>query len=256
MTRITTILLYIISAGAIQYFLLIACYSGFKTSFLWFWPLLSACCIVYSITLTSCSRNHTSELSHRFSFALVIVFWMILMLFCSVEFRICRAAAQKPSADTEYLIVLGAQVRGDIPSLSLQARIDAAADYLSAHPSVKVLCSGGQGRGENKTEAAAIRDGLVARGINPNRMILEEESTSTRENLLNCLSLLPSVDCPVAIITNEFHCYRAGLIARRTGYTNSSTLSANQFLLTTPHYFVREFFALTKEQLTHHILKR
>ena len=151
------------------------------------------------------------------------------MLLLATECSILHSAAKEPEKEAEYMIVLGAQVRGDTPSLTLKSRIDAAAKYLMTHPELKVICSG---------------------GIDPSRILLEDQSTNTVENLRFCLSLLPDASTKTIIVTNDFHCMRAGLIAKKCGYANSSTLSAGQFLLTTPHYFIREFFALVKDFLS------
>ena len=249
MTRSAFYILNTFGAVSFVYFFIIIAYSGMRTSFLWFWPFLGVCCFLYAYVLRACSLSPAGKAAHRLTPFLTALFWLAFVIFFLVECVLLRSSSSEPREDTEYLIILGAQVRGDTPSLSLQARIDTAGEYLKEHPSVKAICSGGQGPGENKTEAQAIFDELVAAGIEPARLALEDTSTTTRENLRFCLDSLPSKDCPVALVTNGFHCYRAGVIAQKTGYTNVSLLPANHFLATTPHYYMREFFALIKEWL-------
>lgn len=247
MTKSTVFLLNTTSILSILYFIMIALYSGIKTSFLWFWPFLAICCAAVSLLLRYAGRHRTAAPWHVLHPAILVCVWLAFLVLFFTECMILHSASKTPEADAEYMIVLGAQVRGDKPSLSLQARIDTAAEYMLAHPKVTAICSGGQGKGENKSEAAAIRDGLLAAGISADRILLEDASTSTVENLRFCRKLLPAADTPVVIVTNDFHCHRAGRIAEKCGYENASTLAAGQFLLTTPHYFLREFFALFKD---------
>ncbi len=249
MIKSTLTLLNSASVLSLIYFILIALYSGIRTSFLWFWPVLAVCCGVASFLLRYTNLHRTAMPWRILTPTLLIGIWTVFLILFITECAILYTATKEPEENVEYMIVLGAQVRGDKPSLSLQARIDTAAEYLAAHPQVKVICSGGKGRGENKSEAAAIRDGLLLLGIDPARIQMEDTSTNTVENLRFCRELLPTPCPPVLIVTNDFHCKRAGLIAKKCGYMDSSTLSAGQFLLTTPHYFLREFFALLKDFL-------
>ena len=242
-------MLHFIGIISVVYSIIIAAYSGIRTSFLWFWPFLGICCFAYAQFLRLAAL-HAQEKNRRFLPPLLTaLFWFAFLCLFLTECFLLHASEKEPAQDASHLIILGAQVRGDTPSLSLQARIDTAAEFLLAHPEVTAICSGGQGTGENKSEAAAIRDGLLSAGISADRILLEEASTNTVENLRFCQPLLPSPDTPAMIVTNDFHCLRAGLIAKKCGYANSSTLAARQFLLTTPHYFVREFFALLKDFL-------
>lgn len=247
MIKSTIFLLNTTSVLSVIYFIMIAFYSGIKTSFLWFWPFLAVCAAAASFLLRYAQPRRTAAPWRIVSPALMALVWLAFLVLFFTECRILRSATDAPEENAEYMIILGAQVRGDKPSLSLQARIDTAAEYLLAHPAMTAICSGGQGKGENKSEAAAIRDGLLAAGVSSDRIFLEEASTSTAQNLRFCQKLLPSSDTPVVIVTNDFHCHRAGLIAEKCGYENASTLAAGQFLLTTPHYFLREFFALLKD---------
>ena len=86
------------------------------------------------------------------------------------EAIIIKASFGDPRQHCDYMVVLGAGVRGDVPSLSLRNRIDAAYDYLTEHPDVTAILSGGQGEGENITEAQCMFDHLTAMGIDESRL--------------------------------------------------------------------------------------
>ena len=98
---------------------------------------------------------------------------------------------QTPPANLDYLIVLGARVNPDgNPSPALQNRLNAAIDYLAANPETIAIASGGQGADEPVSEATCIRDALVAAGVDPDRILVEDQSTSTAENLTFSLALM------------------------------------------------------------------
>src|SRR5690625_308463 len=100
---------------------------------------------------------------------------------------------QQPKANgkNEYAIILGAKVIGETPSLSLQYRVDSALQYAIEYPHVKLILSGGQGPGEDITEAEAMKRFLLENGIEEKRLLLESESTSTYENIFLSVKLIP-----------------------------------------------------------------
>ena len=106
---------------------------------------------------------------------------------------IALANGKRPRATGRYdtMIVLGAKVRkGGVPTRALQYRLDVAAVYAKAHPHVMIVVSGGQGADEDATEASVMKHYLVAQGIEPSRIIEEDRSTSTYENILFTRALL------------------------------------------------------------------
>ncbi len=248
MLKFTIYLLRFASITSILYFFILIGYSGIRTSFLAIWPVIAIAGLLLSAFLRYAARQSAGTV-HTTGRVLLILFWLGFCFLLGVEGKLIHAGTTQPEQPADYVIILGAQVRGSTPSLTLQARIDKAAEYLAAHPDCLAICSGAQGTGEELSEAAAIQQGLIAHGIAPERILLEDQSTSTQENMLFSKALLPTLDTPVVIITNGFHCYRAGKLARALGYTHVDSLGADRFLATTPHYYLREFFALVKEYL-------
>ena len=124
-------------------------------------------------------------------------------------------AGLEPVADgtNDYAIVLGAKVKKDSLSLSLRYRLDAALAYANENPHVTLILSGGQGADEPMSEAEAMRRFLTDNGIEESRLILEDASTSTYENLLFSKKLLPSDVDSITIISSDFHLARAQKIA-------------------------------------------
>ncbi|MFP3919160.1 YdcF family protein [Lysinibacillus telephonicus] len=125
-----------------------------------------------------------------------------------------------PTADgsNDYLIILGAKIKpSGIPSLALKNRLDVAIDYLNQHEHVQVIVSGGQGHDEPASEASVMAKYLIDAGIDPLRVQLEENSTSTYENLLYSKELLPEEVKEITIISNDFHLARAKYLAKVVG---------------------------------------
>ena len=141
------------------------------------------------------------------------------VFYVALGFDMKRGQKNVASGKHAYLIVLGAKVKpGGIPSLSLQYRLDAALDYLKENPHTKVIVSGGQGPDEEQTEASFMRDYLITNGIEKSRIITEEQSTSTYENLYYSFALLPETEQAVTIVSSDFHLRRATYIANELGY--------------------------------------
>lgn len=174
-----------------------------------------------------------------------------LLLFAALEVLLLSYAVQdNRDAAADAVIVLGAGVNGDRPSLALQTRIDAAADYLSRHPGVPVALSGGQGPGELLPEAQVMYDALRVRF--PDRTFLvENRSTSTAENFAYSKTLLEETgvdtdNAVIAVVTNDFHVLRADLIAQRQGLRTVGVAAPLPYGWLTVNYYIREAFALVK----------
>lgn len=130
---------------------------------------------------------------------------------------VLTASTGNPEAECDYIIVLGAAVHGDVPSLSLAERLNAAISYLNAHPDAKCIVSGGKGTGENISEALCMTRYLTGRGIDPARIIPEDQATSTVENLTFSKALMDNPNAQVGIVSSEYHLYRAGQMAKDLG---------------------------------------
>jgi uncharacterized SAM-binding protein YcdF (DUF218 family) len=143
------------------------------------------------------------------------------------------------------VIVLGARVKGTVPSLALQARIDAAAEYLIENGEAIVIASGGKGAGEDISEAECIKRGLIQQGIAESRIILEDQSTDTYENIAYSKKLLPEESAFGLVATNDFHIFRAKMIAADEKLTIDG-LPAKTPIQALFKSYTREYLALTK----------
>lgn len=154
-----------------------------------------------------------------------------------------------PTDGPEFVVVLGAQIYGDQPSLTLKERLDLAVDYLNAYPRSTVIVSGGRGDDEILTEAAVMEKYLLANGISQSRILKEERAIDTRQNLLYSKALADGqgIDTDsVVIITSEFHLCRAKYYARAMGMEAYGLGSRTWPWILMVNYELREVFAFVK----------
>lgn len=178
-----------------------------------------------------------------------IIFGLGITFFVVIES--CIVVGGMPldeETDCDYIIVLGAQVRGNKPSATLAYRLDAAYDYLLEHPDTKAVVSGGQGPDEIMTEASAMKAYLTEKGIDEGRILLEDESHTTRENLINSFEIIDAekANASIKLVSNRFHILRARMQAKELG-RNVGAIGAANYLYLIPNYYFREFFAVVKE---------
>lgn len=171
----------------------------------------------------------------------------LLVLAVVLTVNMILAANRQPD-ESATVVVLGCRVYGEKASLSLEERLSAAEEYLVAHPQAVCILSGGQGKGEDISEAECMYRYLLERGIAQERLYREEASTSTRENLAFSREIIEKegLNSEIAIITSEYHEYRANLIAKELGMTSASVPASTAPWLF-PAYYVRELYGILYE---------
>lgn len=154
------------------------------------------------------------------------------------------------------MLVLGCQVHPWGPSILLQDRLDEALGYLEEHPDLTVIVSGGQGPDEHDSEAAVMRDYLVEAGVEPARILVEEQSHNTVQNITYSAQLMEEhgldTEQGVLMVSNGFHLTRARMLwGRVTGAgEHLSTLAApSSHAPSRLWMYVREPLALAKSYL-------
>lgn len=153
--------------------------------------------------------------------AVIVVLCLGLTVLAVTEAFVIHASFGDPEESCDYIVVLGCMVRHDGPSLTLQNRIHAAYDYLTDHPDVIAVVSGGQGADEPMTEAKCMYDHLVEMGIDPERIWMEEQAKSTWGNMHYTLDLIEAKTGTrpqkLGLLSSEYHLFRASLFARECG---------------------------------------
>ena len=204
--------------------------------------------VVYGLLFNIINNGIQAGLRHKvwryFVYLAGVIAGTILVLVIVLTTLMVRAMTNEPNGH-ETLVVLGCRVYGEVPSLSLRERLEAAFAYLEEHPEVYCVVSGGQGDGENISEAECMYRYLTGRGIDSARIFMEDASATTRENLEFSLAVIRENNLPVeiAIVTSEYHQYRANLVAKELGVTNTAVCGKTaKWLL--PTFYIRELYGI------------
>lgn len=178
-----------------------------------------------------------------------IIALILISSFIMIEGLIIINGQEDKKYDVDYLVVLGSGLWGDVLSPTLLGRMNKALEFIENNPNTKIVVCGGQGKGENMPEAQAMRDYLVLNGVDENKIIQENKSTSTMENLKFTKVILANSDGKnnhkIMIVTNEFHLFRSKFIAKRLGFTPYG-MPSKTITHIAPKYFIREYFAVIK----------
>jgi len=183
-------------------------------------------------------------------FKIIVVFLAILLIsFILVESLIIIYGIKKSTNKVDYVVVLGARLYGDIPSPALLERLKVAKEYLIKNNDMKVVVSGGQGSDEYIPEAKAMEKYLVKNGVEKERIIVEDKSTSTFENLKLSLDIIGTTDdnedLKILLVTNRFHVFRSRFLANRLGVTAYGLPAKTPPTIIVSSY-IREYFAFIK----------
>ncbi len=179
-----------------------------------------------------------------------------LLLFAVLEAIVLIGCRDDAERDAPVVIVLGAKVWPNGPSPAMIRRLEKALEYYRVHPDATLIVSGGQGSDEPESEAKAMRDYLVKAGVPEDRIILEDCSTSTAENLRFSKELMQQhgfqpETTPVVIVSNSFHLARVRMLAKRCGL-DADTLGAPMPDVKSALYsYTREALALLNSFLFH-----
>ena len=216
---------------------------GSGTLFWLMWEMLGAIFLIWAFLLHEDFWDSHPKIRRIFR-VLVTSAIIVLIIFCGM---ICSEFNAKGTQNLDYIIVLGAQVRENGPSVVLRYRLDAAIEYLNENPNTVCIVSGGQGFNEPFSEADGMADYLIENGIEKSRIILEDKSTNTLENIRNSKTLMESSYNDVGIVTNNFHVFRAVQLAKAQGLESVCGISADSSKIYLPNNVLRECCGILKD---------
>ena len=180
---------------------------------------------------------------------LYIICFLSVIILAVVIFILKEAEASKGNAEgkKDYLLILGCRVRGNDAEETLRMRSEKAAEYLLENKEpVAIACGGIVHKDQYKSEAQAIREILLSKGIEDERINLEDKSTTTDENFINARKIISDLgyfDCErVAFLSSEFHLLRAAFIAKKKAFV-CQTVAAPSPKKERLKNYIREFFA-------------
>ncbi len=178
---------------------------------------------------------------------LLIVGVGVALIFSS--FLIIYGKSDTVTYTEDAVIVLGAAVHGKTPSLTLKRRLDKAVEYHAQNPNAVFLVSGGQGAQEDISEAEAMQNYLIDNGVPEDKIIKEENATSTYENFKFSKEILTDKfgeEYTTAFITNEYHILRASLCAKQAGIKTATHIHSSTTLSYIASGVLRECLAVIK----------
>lgn len=241
------ILLFLLGIVFFIYFFCIAFFVGHGTNFYFIWLFLGIAAFVFSVLV---KRGFwTEHIPLWFRRIFIILFCVGSAVFVIVEGCIISGFSMEGRAGLDYIVVLGAQMKAGGPSKALQYRLDEAVRYLEENPDTLVIVSGGQGPDEHISEAQGMYDYLAQKGIASGRIIKEDKSRNTFQNLTFSSEFLDKEKNSVGIVTNNFHVFRAVGIARKAGYKDVCGIAARGEPFLQYNNMMREFFGVVKDFL-------
>ena len=245
---IVKIILLLLGILCLGYYLASVLYGGFGLSIIWIW-LLGGVIFLYVAVIwehpwfvQGCEMmplwvKHMGK----------VVLFAGIAVFVVAEGAIVSGMRQVPPANLDYIMVLGCKVNGTVPSRALRMRLDEAFAYLQENPETKAILTGGQGTGEEISEAECMKQYLLEKGLEKDRIFIEDASTTTVENLQFSKKIVENEEQAVGIVTNNFHVFRSMSLAKKQGYENVYGIPAPTGSILIVHYMVREGIALLKE---------
>lgn len=174
-------------------------------------------CFVSAALLLFAFFYEKLHLALRISVLALLIFSILFAAFLPLY-----GTLETADGNEDAIIVLGAGLNGETPSRALRFRLDAAYDYAVKNQNAIIVVSGGQGKKETIPESTAMKRYLVQKGIAEERIIEEDKSTSTKENLLFSKAILDDLlgsDYRTVIVTNDFHALRAESLAKESGFS-------------------------------------
>lgn len=208
--------------------------------------VLATCYGILELKLKKHLFHYLPQLLRRICFVFFII---ALTIFIGVEAMILYHGSTISSTQGNYAIVLGTQLKGRSISRLLRYRLDAAVEFHKQYPDATIIVSGGQGPGEDISEAQAMHDYLIAKGVPESLILMEDQSKNTEENFRYSKELLKNdTNQNISIITNSFHMYRASFLCSELGMTCSLYLAKTDIDLA-PTFYFREFFGVIKDKV-------
>lgn len=152
----------------------------------------------------------------------VILLSTVILFFCG---RVVIGGLIDTAEPVGHAIVLGMALQDGQPTRDLISRLDTARQYLEAAPDAVLILTGGNPDASGRTEAEVMRQLLAERGVAADRMLLEDQAETTKENISNTAQMLPPTD-PVVLISSDYHMDRAVVTAKSAGFTRVLRLPA------------------------------
>lgn len=213
--------------------------------------IVSAMCCVFAAAVCvffGLMRLWGARAAKTLSVIAAVCLALLFGLFLAAEIPVLADMRSDEDTSADYAVVFGAGLRGTEPSLSLLERLTAAQDWLAEHPEGVVIVSGSQGPGEALPEAQVMYNWLIAQGVSPERVLMEDQADNSYENLAYSLAMIEARGGGgagrVALISSEYHLHRLCVIAKTLGCEPVRVAAKTGHISLAANYAVREAFAM------------
>ncbi len=237
---------HVLGCFCLVYFAGVLLFGGHGTKFYFIWLVLGIFCIALGRFINSAGFYKIPVLIRRGGAVLAVAGLVALLAAFIASLSGFRSDT---SVQPDEVIVLGAQVKENGPSLVLQYRLDRTLEIHEMYPDARIIVSGGKGGNEPCTEAEAMKDYLVEHGVPEDLILMEDRSVNTVQNLTFSKALLASEEDSVGIVTSNFHVFRGTHIAEKLGYRNVYGIAAKSCLPMLPNNMLRESLSIIKDKL-------
>ncbi len=195
-----------------------------------------------------CQKHYKNKKGKAFINTALTIMGTGVLCFCMALSSVIICASTNVD-NQKTLIVLGCAVRGETPSFTLNSRINAAYDYLESNPNSVAVLSGGQGRDEDISEAQCMFNILTEKGIDANRLFIEDKSVNTTTNIEYSKKVIEEngLSTDIAVVSSDYHLKRATMICEKNGFENTARISAASTFFDKPTFYLREVLGVIKE---------
>jgi len=203
----------------------------------------------YGITFAATANKKLGLLFVLMRVLCSIILILGVVSFIYIEALIFQSLKSNDNVNIKYVVVLGAGIQGEQPSLTLSRRLDKSVEYLNVNPDAQIVVSGGFGSKATISEAEVMKRYFVAHGIDEVRIFKEERSTTSDENLKYTQELLSSINGnkpqEILVITSDYHMFRAKHIAGKY-FSKVYGIASETPTAIMINYAVREYLAVLK----------
>ena len=170
----------------------------------------------------------------------LLAFYLLSLLATYALSAVLNLIHLRKRRKADYIVVLGSGIIGERVTPLLAARIERGIELLGYNPGAVLIMSGGQGPGEDIPESQAMAAYAIGKGVGREKIITEEKSVSTQENLLFSKELMEKPKPRIIIVTTAYHVFRALILAKKQGIKCTGYGSKTKWYFTL-NALIREF---------------
>ncbi len=267
-------LLYkLITIISFVYFLIIIIYTRFNITMSYIWIILGSISMGYYF-LAGIYEKDKKRIPLYLYVGFNVSYICGVLIFIILQLLIMSSISTATVAELDYCIVLGTRLGHDAkPGAALSRRLDKALEYAKDNPETLIVLSGTQDEGDPVEQAHAMAKYMLDKGLGAERLYVELQSDTTTESIIYSKALIDKKEGysqveagdtteegfgavlvaenkpkKIAIVTGDFHCFRAKTIAKKVGFNSIYTMGAATDPVLYLHFSARESIIILIEK--------